>query len=67
MKALTLEKAFLEARKLAQAKLAMNENADEFVEIGNTDYFKKYVAAAKPLMIVLPAPSTRIQGTYSCK
>jgi mannose-6-phosphate isomerase-like protein (cupin superfamily) len=42
-----LEKAIREARKLAEAKTDSHQDADEFVEIGNADGFKIYVAAAK--------------------
>ena len=49
MKTLKLEKAILNAKKLAETRLARNENADELVEIGNADYFKVYVATAKTI------------------
>ena len=47
MKIVRLEDAILEARKLAEEKLAVGESADEFVEIGEADGFKLYVTAGK--------------------
>jgi mannose-6-phosphate isomerase-like protein (cupin superfamily) len=44
-----LHEAIVKARKLAENKLAKHENADEFVEIGNADGFKIYVAAGKTI------------------
>jgi mannose-6-phosphate isomerase-like protein (cupin superfamily) len=41
------EKAMMKAKKLAETKIAKKENADEFVEIGDVDGFKIYVAAGK--------------------
>jgi mannose-6-phosphate isomerase-like protein (cupin superfamily) len=47
MRIVDLEKAIQEARELAQKKLAKHLNADEFVEIGDADGFKIYVAVGK--------------------
>lgn len=49
LKIVDFEKAILKAKKLAENKIAKNENADEFVEIGNADGFKIYVTAGKTL------------------
>lgn len=49
MKVIKLEEAILEARKLAERKLAAGESADEFVDIGEADGFKLYVAAGKTI------------------
>jgi mannose-6-phosphate isomerase-like protein (cupin superfamily) len=42
-----LEDAILKARKIAENKIAENQSADEFVEIGDADGFKIYVTAGK--------------------
>jgi mannose-6-phosphate isomerase-like protein (cupin superfamily) len=47
LKIVDFEKAILKAKKLAENKITKSENADEFVEIGNADGFKIYVAAGK--------------------
>ena len=39
--------AISKVRELAEAKLAEGENADEFMEIGEADGFKIYIAAGK--------------------
>jgi mannose-6-phosphate isomerase-like protein (cupin superfamily) len=49
LKIVDFEKAILKAKKLAENKIAEGEDADEFVEIGNADDFKIYVAAGKTL------------------
>ena len=49
LKITNLEKAILKAKKLAENKIAKSESADEFVEIGNADDFKIYVAVGKTL------------------
>jgi len=49
LKIVNFDKAILKAKKLAENKIAKSENADEFVEIGNADGFKIYVAAGKTL------------------
>ena len=49
LKIVDFEKAILKAKKLAENKIAKNENADEFVEIGNADGFKIYVTAGTTL------------------
>ncbi|MCK4424350.1 cupin domain-containing protein [Candidatus Bathyarchaeota archaeon] len=47
MKVTDIKEAISKAKKLAESKLAEGENADEFVEIGEADGFKIYVAAGK--------------------
>jgi mannose-6-phosphate isomerase-like protein (cupin superfamily) len=54
LKIVDFEKAISKAKKLAENKIAKNENADEFVEIGNADGFKIYVTAGKTLMDKIP-------------
>jgi len=54
MKIVRLEGAILEARKLAEEKLAVGESADEFVEIGEADGFKLYVTAEKTVKDEFP-------------
>lgn len=49
MKIVNLEKAILEAKKLAKKKLAIGDNADEFVEIGDADGFKLYATTGKTI------------------
>jgi quercetin dioxygenase-like cupin family protein len=49
LKTAKLEEAVQKARKLAETKLAAGENADEFVEIGEIDGTKFYVAAGKTI------------------
>jgi len=44
-----LKDAISKVRELAKAKLAERENADEFVEIGEADGFKIYIAAGKTI------------------
>lgn len=43
------EEARLKASKLAEAKLARGENADEFVQLAEVDGFKLYVCAGKTI------------------
>jgi len=54
MKIVNLEETISEAKKLAEKKLAIGENADEFVEIGEADGFKLYVIAGKTLKDEVP-------------
>jgi mannose-6-phosphate isomerase-like protein (cupin superfamily) len=49
LKIIDVEEAVRKARKLAEDSLARGENADEFIEIGETDGFKMYIAAGKTL------------------
>jgi mannose-6-phosphate isomerase-like protein (cupin superfamily) len=49
LKIVDLEKAIQKAKTLAEKKLANGMNADEFVEIGDADGFKIYIAAGKTL------------------
>jgi quercetin dioxygenase-like cupin family protein len=49
MKTVSFEKAIVEAKKLAEKKLATGDNADEFVEIGEADGFKLFVTAGKTI------------------
>ena len=49
MKIVCLEEMISKAKKLAEKKLAIGENADEFVEIGEADGFKLYVIAGKTI------------------
>lgn len=49
MEVTDFKEAISKARKLAESKLAEGENADEFVEIGEADGFKIYVAAGKTI------------------
>jgi mannose-6-phosphate isomerase-like protein (cupin superfamily) len=49
LKIVDFEKAIQKAKELAENKLAKHENADEFVEIGDADGFKIYVAAGRTL------------------
>lgn len=50
-----LYEAVQTAQKLAQDKLAKGENADEFVELGETDGFKLYVTAGRTIQNEAPA------------
>jgi len=54
MKIVRLEDAISEAKRLAEEKLAVEESADEFVEIGEADGFKLYVIAGKTIKEELP-------------
>ena len=54
MKIIRLDDAILEARKLAEEKLAVGESADEFVEIGEADGFKLYVTAGNTVKDEFP-------------
>jgi len=54
MKIVRLEDAISEAKRLAEEKLAVEESADEFVEIGEADGFKLYVTAGKTIKEELP-------------
>jgi quercetin dioxygenase-like cupin family protein len=54
MKIVNLEEAILEAKKLAKKKLAIEENVDQFVEIGDADGFKLYVIAGKTIKDEFP-------------
>jgi len=47
LKITKLEEVVSKAKKLAEDKLAAGENADEFVEIGEIDGAKLYVAVGK--------------------
>jgi mannose-6-phosphate isomerase-like protein (cupin superfamily) len=47
LKVVKLEDAISKVKNLALEKLSKGENADEFVEIGEADGFKIYVAAGK--------------------
>lgn len=49
MKIIQLEEVVSKAKDLAEKKLATGQNADEFVEIGEADEFKLYVAAGKTI------------------
>jgi len=49
LKIIDLENAILKAKKLAEDKLAKGEDADEFIEIGEADEFKIYVAAGETI------------------
>jgi len=49
MKIVHLEDAISEAKRLAEEKLAVEESADEFVEIGEANGFKLYVTAGKTI------------------
>jgi mannose-6-phosphate isomerase-like protein (cupin superfamily) len=49
LRIVNLKETILKAKRLAENKIAKGENADEFVEIGNADGFKIYVAAGKTL------------------
>ena len=46
---ISLEDVTSRARKIVSARLAKGVDADEFIEIGNADGFKIYVAAGKTL------------------
>ena len=48
------KEALQRVRKMAEDRLAKGENADEFVEIGEADGFKLYVAAGKTLKRKFP-------------
>jgi len=54
MKIVRLEDAISEAKRLAEEKLAVEESADEFVEIGEADGFKLYVTAGKTVKNEFP-------------
>jgi len=43
------QEAILKGKRLAEEKIVKGENADEFVEIGEADGFKLYVAVGKTL------------------
>jgi quercetin dioxygenase-like cupin family protein len=47
LKIIDLKEAISKAKKLAEDELAKGESADEFVEIGEADEFKIYVAVGK--------------------
>jgi quercetin dioxygenase-like cupin family protein len=49
IKVMDFEEATHIARNLAEKKLALDESADEFVEIGNADDFKLYVTTGKTI------------------
>lgn len=49
MSVFQFDEAKLKARKLAEAKLAKGENADEFVQIAEVNGFKLYVCAGKTI------------------
>ena len=66
LKIVDFEKVILQAKKLAENKIAKNENADEFVEIGNADGFKMYVTAGKTLRDRSPQVFTKTLETFSC-
>jgi quercetin dioxygenase-like cupin family protein len=51
LKITRLEEAISTAKRLAEDKLAAGENADEFVEIGEIDGAKLYVAAGKTIKV----------------
>ena len=53
-KIVSLERTISKVKKLAENKLAEGISADEFLEIGNADNFKIYVAVGKT--IGNPAP-----------
>ena len=46
---ISLEDATSRAKKIAETRLARGVDADEFIEIGNAEGFKIYVAAGKTL------------------
>lgn len=46
---MTLKEAIGKVKKLAEDELAIGEDGDEFVEIGEADGFKIYVAAGKTI------------------
>lgn len=54
LKIVDFKKAVQDAKSLAESKIARRENADEFVEIGDADDFKIYVAAGKTLKKKIP-------------
>ncbi|MCW3994108.1 MAG: cupin domain-containing protein [Candidatus Bathyarchaeota archaeon] len=54
MKIVRLEDAISEAKRLAEEKLAVEESADEFVEIGEADGFKLCVTAGKTIKDEFP-------------
>ncbi|MDI6905398.1 MAG: cupin domain-containing protein [Candidatus Bathyarchaeia archaeon] len=54
MKIVNLQEAISEAKKVAEKKLAIGENADDFVEIGEADGFKLYVTAGKTIKDEFP-------------
>jgi len=66
MKILNLEKAILEAKKLAKKKLAIGDNADQFVEIGEADGFKLYATTGKTIKMRSQFLFVKIQETFSC-
>jgi len=49
LKVTDIKEAISKAKKLAESRLAEDENADEFVEIGEADGFKIYVVAGKTI------------------
>jgi hypothetical protein len=49
LKIVSLEKAILKAKKLAENKIDKHQNVDEFVEIAEADGFKIYVSAGKDI------------------
>ncbi len=44
LKIVDFQEAILKGKRLAEEKLVKGENADEFVEIGEADGFKVYIA-----------------------
>jgi hypothetical protein len=66
MKIVNLEKAILEAKKLAKKKLAIGDNADEFVEIGDADGFRLYATTGKTSRMSPQFLFMKIQETFSC-
>jgi quercetin dioxygenase-like cupin family protein len=55
LKVRRFDEAIRRVQKLAQDKLAKGENADEFVELGEMDGFKLYIAAGKTIQNKKPA------------
>lgn len=49
LKIVDFQEAILKGKRLAEEKLVKGENADEFVEIGEADGFKVYVAVGKTI------------------
>jgi hypothetical protein len=47
LKTVSLENAISKAKEMARSKLSKGLNADEFLEIGEADGFKIYIAAGK--------------------
>lgn len=54
LKSLDLEEAINKVKEFAKEKLARGKNADEFVEIGEADCFKLYVATGKTIKDAAP-------------